>query len=94
MTDRAALLDVMDKTAQAVSDLGVLLRQQARLLRSEEQTGEQLLSFKAVADQLEVSVKTVRRLVRDGKLGTERIGRQQRVPQTSLDAYRRTRRSA
>ena len=48
-----------------------------------------LLTFVDVAEQLQVSPRTVRRLVDAGKLAVTRIGRAVRVAETDLAAYLR-----
>jgi excisionase family DNA binding protein len=46
-----------------------------------------LLSIAAVALHLGVSVKTVRRLVHDGRLPSLRVGRQIRISEIDLAAF-------
>lgn len=46
-----------------------------------------LLSLKKVADYLDVSLSTVRRLVKDGVLRARRVGGQLRVSLADLEAY-------
>lgn len=48
---------------------------------------DQLLTLRQVADRLQVSMSTVRRLVDAGKLKTVRIGRSHRVRPEDLDTY-------
>ncbi len=48
---------------------------------------DQLLTLQQVADRLQVSMSTVRRLVAAGKLKAVRIGRSQRVRPDDLRAY-------
>ncbi len=48
---------------------------------------DQLLTLQQVADRLQVSMSTVRRLVAAGKLKTVRIGRNLRVRPEDLAAY-------
>lgn len=48
---------------------------------------DQLLTLQQVADRLQVSMSTVRRLVAAGKLKTVRIGRNLRVRPDDLAAY-------
>lgn len=48
---------------------------------------DQLLTLQQVADRLQVSMSTVRRLVDAGKLKTVRIGRNLRVRPEDLAAY-------
>lgn len=50
-------------------------------------TEDQLLKLEDVADRLQVSLSTVRRLIRDGKLQTVRIGRALRVRPQDLEVY-------
>jgi excisionase family DNA binding protein len=52
--------------------------------RTEEQGG--FLSINQVAARLGLHVRTVRRYVREGRLGAVRIGKQYRVPREALDA--------
>jgi excisionase family DNA binding protein len=44
-------------------------------------------TLEQVADLLQVSVQTVRRLIRDGKLKSVRVGVQIRVRKDDLDRY-------
>jgi excisionase family DNA binding protein len=46
-----------------------------------------LLSIATVALQLDVSQKTVRRLIEDGELPIHRIGRQVRISESDLAAF-------
>jgi excisionase family DNA binding protein len=46
-----------------------------------------LLTVEEIATALRVSKMTVYRLIREGELRTERIGRQFRVPPENLEAY-------
>jgi len=46
-----------------------------------------LLSLKKVADYLDVSLSTVRRLIKDGVLRARRVGGQLRVSLADLEAY-------
>ena len=95
MSERAHLLDLMEETAQAVSHLGVLLREQARLLRTEQDTGDALLSYEDAAARLDVSKKTVTRLVRAKQLAVVMVGaRRPKVAGASLSAYMERRRVA
>lgn len=48
---------------------------------------DQLLTLQQVADRLQVSMSTVRRLVSAGKLKTVRIGRNLRVRPEDLAGY-------
>ena len=48
---------------------------------------DQLLTLQQVADRLQVSMSTVRRLVAAGRLKTVRIGRNLRVRPDDLAAY-------
>lgn len=48
---------------------------------------DQLLTLQQVADRLQVSISTVRRLVDAGELRTVRIGRNLRVRPEDLAAY-------
>lgn len=48
---------------------------------------DQFLTLQQVADRLQVSMSTVRRLVDAGKLKTVRIGRNLRVRSEDLAAY-------
>ena len=48
---------------------------------------DQLLTLQQVADRLQVSMSTVRRLVSAGKLKTVRIGRNLRARPEDLAAY-------
>jgi len=48
---------------------------------------DQLLTLRQVADRLQVSMSTVRRLVDAGELRTVRIGRNLRVRPEDLKAY-------
>ena len=48
---------------------------------------DQLLTLQQVADRLQVSMSTVRRLAAKGKLKTVRIGRNLRVRPEDLAAY-------
>lgn len=50
---------------------------------------EQLMKAADVAEVLQVSVRTVRRLVARQKLDGRRVGRQVRVTRESVDAYLR-----
>ena len=52
----------------------------------------QLLSISAVAKRLDVSIKTVRRLVDDKSIAIHRIGRQIRISEADLAAYVQSRR--
>lgn len=55
-------------------------------------TLERWYSVKEVADALGVSVATVRRLVKRGKLGAVRTGHLWRIPESSLTEFRETNR--
>jgi excisionase family DNA binding protein len=46
-----------------------------------------LLSISAVAKRLDVSIRTVRRLVNDKAIAIHRIGRQIRISEADLAAY-------
>lgn len=48
---------------------------------------DQLLTLQQVADRLQVSISTVRRLIDAGELRTVRIGRNLRVRPEDLRAY-------
>ena len=52
----------------------------------------QLLSISAVAKRLDVSIRTVRRLIDDKSIAIHRIGRQIRVSEADLAAYVQSRR--
>jgi len=47
---------------------------------------EELLTIEQTADYLQVSVSTVRRMVRDGRLRSVSLGRLRRVPASALEA--------
>jgi excisionase family DNA binding protein len=47
----------------------------------------QMLRLQKVADELDVSVSTVRRLIRDGELSAGFVRRQLRVSRRDLDVY-------
>lgn len=48
---------------------------------------EQLLTLKQAADRLQVSMSTIRRLIKAEKLQAVRIGRNLRVRPADLEAY-------
>lgn len=91
MNERRA---VLFKVANVLSELGVAIRE---LLRDEDaaaQAGERLMSYATAAERLEVSTATVRRLAKAGKLTNVMVGRQPRIPESSLTQYQTRRRSA
>jgi len=51
-----------------------------------------LLSISAVAKRLDVSTRTVRRLIDDRSIAIHRIGRQIRISEADLAAYTQSRR--
>jgi len=51
------------------------------------QSNIQLLRLPEVAERLQVSMPTVRRLVKDGKIRTVRVGRVIRVRPMDLESY-------
>jgi excisionase family DNA binding protein len=55
--------------------------------RSKSTPAPRLMSVAAVALQLDVSQKTVRRLIEDGELPIHRIGRQIRISEPDLAAF-------
>ena len=55
--------------------------------RSKSMPAPGLMSVAAVALQLDVSQKTVRRLIEDGDLAIHRIGRQIRISEPDLAAF-------
>jgi len=48
---------------------------------------DRLLSPKQVADELNISIWTVYRLIRKGDLVAVRVGRLLRIPESSLEAF-------
>jgi excisionase family DNA binding protein len=48
-----------------------------------------IYTLEQVADRLQVSVQTVRRLIKEGKLKAVRVGVQLRVTQEALDEFLR-----
>jgi excisionase family DNA binding protein len=51
------------------------------------------LSVRAAADRLELRPRSVRYLIEQGKLGSQRLGRMHFVPNSEVEAYRRVRRA-
>ncbi len=54
---------------------------------STDKTLQRLLNIKEVSAVLNASEKTVRRLIKDGKLPVVRCGRMVRIAQTDLDRF-------
>ena len=48
---------------------------------------DQLLTLQQAADRLQISMSTIRRLIKAGKLQAVRIGRNLRVRPADLEAY-------
>jgi len=48
---------------------------------------EDLLTIEQTAEYLQVSVSTVRRMVRDGRLRSVSLGRLRRVPESALQEF-------
>lgn len=48
---------------------------------------EDLLTIEQTAEYLQVSVSTVRRMVRDGRLRSVSLGRLRRVPKPALEEF-------
>jgi excisionase family DNA binding protein len=94
MSDRDALLELMERTAASVSALGVLLRDQARLLRAEREAGEKLLTKKQACQEMNCGRTLLDSLIARGQIRTTKVGKRPRVPLSSIAAYIERRRTA
>lgn len=61
---------------------------------AEEPLAGQALTIKQVANSLQVSVKTVQRLIKAGKLDTIKVGREYRILPEGFEAFLRLSRSS
>ncbi len=52
-----------------------------------KKTKQVFYCIREVAEILDVSERTIRRYIKDGKLGNHRIGHQYRISQTDLEGY-------
>jgi len=65
-----------------------------RLKVKTDNTSESLLGVRAVAERLDVSIRTVRRLLKKRKLAYHRVGGSLRVAPADLELYLRTTRES
>lgn len=94
MSDRDSLLELMERTAQGVSDLGVLLRENVRLLRAEREAGDKLLTIAQACKALNCGRTLLASLIAKKQIATTKVGKRPRVYLSSLNAYDQRRRTA
>ena len=90
MTDLAA---ICRRAGQALSDLGVALREIAATAEAEREEG-QLLTYRQARERLAIGETKLKELVRRGDLATTLVGRRPRVTLASILAYLERRRVA
>lgn len=74
--------------------MGRLIRMPARRRGTRVAVGAPgFLSVRAAAEQLGLQPRSVRYLIEQGRLSSQRLGRIHFVPSAQVDAYRRTRRA-